>query len=272
MRILIFFVMLIAFIPNVKASLQTIKLTPAALTKWTVTGMNLNSQNTSSEITILASAQLAHTFKSSTLAVSFATQPTLGKDSGTWPVFEIGSAALVFSSDNGEGHLVLAVDDAAAVDLPGTFVLDADGHSVEPVVIGLSRVGSILRVDAFGKSFEFSVKNEPSTTLVISAGIATEWVLQNFDITADSSVFSFDLDEGHLSDGSGKSKNNSKNTIVRKSALTAFGSESYPTTADTESKQKTSSAGGTLEIYTPSAVRLGRVENVRTAAMEIQSK
>ena len=280
MRLKLSIIGILIFASSLHAGSITLKVTPATLGGWTVTGATHDALAALPALTIPAGAQLAQLFQSPNLAIHLTTQPVLGTSSADWPVLEIGSAALLFSRDASGGKLVLAQGDSAPIELPIAFALDAQGRSKDPLTLGFSRHDSTITVQAGGQTLQFPAAGDLSLSaeVVISAGKSETWTFDSMEIAVEPSASPAVPDSpanagGATSNSSASIKATTSPTLNQRWAPTAPASQDVLGTSLSTPKSATgSSSSGSLEVFTPSSMRHGRAETVRANAAQAPSK
>jgi hypothetical protein len=277
MRIFLFFFGTLAVILNLSAAPQTLKISPATLTGWTVTGADPTSMAALPGLSVPSGAQLAHSFQSPLLAVQLSSPLLIGADSSNWPVIEIGSAALVFSRVESAGRLILVVGDNSPVELPVTFALDADGRSIELLDITFAKDDSILTIQVLGKTLDFPAGNDPAKDLelVISSGKTEPWSFDDLQVTVDSNEVvnpTGDTSSGRTTPKPTDSSAAEKGKSARGGALVTDRISNSSGTDATATKLSETKGSDTLEIFTQPAVRQGRADIVRATAEQTRKK
>lgn len=254
---------------------QTILVTPQSLAGWTVTGADRQAMAAQPALVLPAGAQLARAFPGPTLALKVSTRPQFGLTPADWPVLEIGNAALVFMREGGTGKLALVLGTETPVELPGSYALDADGRSVEPLAVTFAREGAVVKVEAAGRKLSLPVAPapEPGLEAVASAGAGNGWSLDRLEVatpTAEAVTAAAAVDTS-----AGAPAGSAGGTVDRKSGAANPKTEDGPsgtaaapgpTGAPPAAAAATGKAGaGTLEIFTPASVRHGRADTVRNA-------
>lgn len=268
----------LGFAVSLQSATQTIKVSPSALTGWTVTGANQTALTATPNFELPAGAQLSRQFSSQGLAVRVTTQPVIGANSSDWPVLEIGSATLLLSRDELGGRLLVVLGDNDPLKLPITFPLDAEGRSAEPLTVNFSFRNSTVTVEALGKTLSFQADSGGAVhlELVVSAGDSQPWPLDDLEVTDDSSITS-PLPAPNIS--SGKLPGESfaveapADAPAEANAVVALGNPVVTAIVPTPPRLiKTADSSANLELFTPSAVRHGRAGTVRVAAEQALKK
>lgn len=268
-----------AFALSLRSAPQTIKVVPSSLTGWIVTGTARTVLAAQPKLELPAGAQLSRQFNSPDLLLRATIQPLVGAESADWPVMEIGSAALLIARDGSYGKLWLVVADDAPVELPVTFALDAEGRAVAPLTVIFASRNSVLTVEAAGKTLNYpmTVAQSADPELVISAGTTEPWLFDDLEVTFDSKIVSAVPSPIDVSDKTSRDSDLSSAhpfTTATEAGAAVVVSDSMVTAIVPvkPTPDIANDVSGVLEIYSQPAIRFGRVDTVRSAALRSQKK
>ncbi|MBI3884658.1 MAG: hypothetical protein HY302_02855 [Opitutae bacterium] len=259
----------------------TIQVTPQALAGWSFTGTDQPSMAARSTLTLPPSAQLARTFATAALTLRVSTRPAIGLTATDWPVLEIGAAALVFLRDGETGKLALVLGTHSPVELPGSYALDVDGRSVDPLTVTFAREGAVGKVEAVGQKLSFPADpaGGPGLEVVASAGAGHDWSFDRLEVAlpAGATVVPGAAERpfaGSRSGAAAGAPERERAGAETNPRISRFESDAEPDPAGAPGVAASAPApagAGTLEIFTPPAIRHGRADAVRkTVATGLQ--
>lgn len=252
---------------------QSLALTPRTLAGWNLTGADARELAQQSELALPAGAQIARTFAAGNLTLEVSSLPAIGQKPGDWPVLELGSAALVFSRHASTGKLVLVLGEDAPLELPFRFPLDAEGRSLGPVGVVLAREGASINLTVAGQTLRLptdAVATDP-TPVVISSGSSQPWSLPLVELTGGANG----APPADASPGAASSANPDAPRAAPSGGMgAALGlpadiAAPAPRIADTDRlrleglRAPAAASDGSLEVFTPPAVRYGRANDAR---------
>lgn len=244
------------------------------ITTWSVVGDDKDQLQREGGTWVLASgAQIFRTIIGDRVSLQIESKPLFGTTAGELPVIELGDAALTFLRTESGGALVLVLGENPAIRLPFTVPLAEDGRSEQPLRITLSRLGETVVVSAHDRAFQFPgglvvIAQE----IVLSAGSLGSWPIQGLTVISEPQKLTKEADtkpNDKMAEYGRtlKARNRAVETPV-KSASVGFIAEVESTSLQTDSKSDVHARRGGLEVFTPSAVRRGRIDQVRRAAVE----
>jgi hypothetical protein len=248
---------------------QPVVLTPQTLAGWNITGTDAQTLSSQNELTLPAGTQLARNFASGNLSLRVSTFPMIGQSPEDWPVLELGSAALIFSRDASTGRLVLVLGEGAPVELPFTFPLNAEGRSVGPIAVVLERRDSSIDLTVSGQTLQFAADftAKDPTQVVISSGSTQPWAFQSMELTIGAKGLAT---PDNFQAGSPQAKTDDARALPVGGMGAALRTENRlgqdlagPHGQPGKSVPVRGGASGSLEIFTPPAVRYGRVDAAR---------
>jgi hypothetical protein len=234
----------------------------------------------SGEVVVPAGSQVSGELGSSSVWVSFVTHPTLGLAPEEWPTFEVGSLALVFSRENDRGAISLVSAKGETTLLLEGIGLDPTGRTEQPLSLVAEVLPHSVNLLVQDRVFQFDAPGtaESPGRLVLSAGARVGWSFDEFILSPAHSPSTGAASLGTES-GAGKVYDRMALALAALgrseelldpssrsvSAITGTGSTSRESRSQetTGSLARRVSVG--LEVFTPSATRVGRSDDVRRA-------
>lgn len=189
MRSFVSFLGFFSLVLALHAGPTTFSATPSTLAGWSVAGAELSAVLGQTELTLPANAQLLRSCRATEVSLQLSTQSVLDGKAESWPVLELGDAALVFVRSGGNGRLVLVLGEQAPRDLPITFALDDKGRSIDALSVGFARSGDVVSVSASGQILKFPaglISADQSLPIIVSAGAEVPWGFQRLALTVVS--------------------------------------------------------------------------------------
>lgn len=180
MRFIHFTSLIVALGLSGRAAEQLIEVTPLTLAGWTVTGTAGNALSSGNQLVLPAGVQLSRIFSDSVLVVRLVARPVFSEQGEDWPILGLGSAALAFVRQDGQGHLVLVVNATTATDLPWTVSLDsAEKQDPIDLLLAYDRMTGTGLVSFQNQVQIFDVAPSVSPTeLWLSAGVRSDWPVE----------------------------------------------------------------------------------------------
>ena len=282
MRFLLFTSLIASLGLSGRAAEQFIEVTPLTLDGWTVAGTGGNTLSSGSQLVLPAGVQLSRKFSDPVLVVHLVARPVFSEQGENWPILGLGSAALAFVRQEGQGHLVLVTAETAAVDLPWTVPLDSNGKqgSID-LLLAYDRVTGTGLVSFQNQVRVFEVAPAVGPTDVsLSAGVRSDWAVDLLQVllpdldaaaTGTSNLENSSSSEPGPHDTGQLPVNKLRAALDQLRASEAAGtSAGAATSAD---QTKVVAAVPSLEVFTPPSVRRTRVVSaVRDAVSRILGK
>lgn len=247
------------------------------LSPWSVLGADKDKLTQAETLSLPAGAQLYRTVASGHITLNIESSPVFGLVAADLPVLELGDAALVFLRDGETGKLVIVLSDNPALTLPYVIALTGDGRSQEPLSLTLSRAGATVTVSTRGQTLQFPAGySARPQEVVLSAGAGQAWPIQGLALTLATSQDTNNAGSGDGGSSSMKVDQVRQQATKPTGVASATSGEASGTLATADGTAtavaKAPSRPGTLEIFTPPSVRLGRAAEVRATAMKALHK
>jgi hypothetical protein len=276
MRAAIFFICLSAFAAGLGLAQQKLSVIPQSLADWTIVNADRQAMAGQSELTLPAGSQLVRSFEAADITVELTTRPVIGTDASDWPELDLGSASLVFARNGTAGRLVFVIGNEVPLELPFDFALDADGRSTEPLTVTFGRNSSGFIVGYSGQTLQFPVEvgTGPAVEIVASAGMTQPWPFAKLAVTVGrkdpvaAAAGGMGLSSGSAGANAANSMKLSRSVASAvDSAPAALVEMASAANAKDKASGKTRGPTGTLETFTPPAVRYGRADALRASLL-----
>jgi hypothetical protein len=274
MRILTSFFLTLAAALHLDAAEQILTITPAALQDWSVAGADKAVLVSAPSLALPAGAQVSRQFTASAVIVHLATRPNFSEASTEWPVLSVGPAALALVRKDGEGRLVLVVDESMTEELPWSVKLDEGTAAVDLFVAYDPLAGTgVIGLDDRKQTFALPRSAKP-VEVWLSAGAQAPWDQERMQVMllGDDPTAASDKRHSRQSDGA-DSAGKLGSALERLRHGTGFGKAGDATDASSVLGQSSVSTSSGLEVFTPPSVRRTRiVEAVRTVTERMNAK
>ena len=277
MRPLILFSLVLATALTAQTADLVINVTPQNLVGWTVAGADRGALTSANQLVLPAGAQMSQTFSGGTVILHLVSRQAFSDQPNNWPIIGLGSAAVALIRKDGQGKLVLVVNETTATNLPWTVPLDPN-NSQDQVELTLaydppSGVGLISYEDQV-VPFNLSPSTKPAEVW-LSAGANSNWPLDVLQVVVLGANPDTASTAGSL--GTSNTSATTPTTVAGLQAtldkLRSTGGVTGATGQTAASKANSVGTDSRLEVYTPPSVRRMQVLNaVRSTIAQAQAK
>ena len=251
------------------ASAQILNVTPQTLDGWKVSGGDKNALSSQTQLTLPAGAQLSRDFPKSAVIVHLVTQPAFSEDATEWPIIGVGPVALTIIRKDGQGQLMLVIDETTVKELPWSVPLDKQGSTADLVLAYDPQSGTgLVSYQERMQVFDAPASTRPSEVW-LSAGDKSPWPLVSMEVVLLSNNSQSTGQYGDSGSASAKQNSAAKLLTAVDGLLGKAGAGGVPvaTTIDT-AKTPSVNTISTLEVFTPPSVHRVRIVGAIRATLE----